>query len=760
MKIIERNKEIKKIKHSNDYSYEANVDSNIDSFEKNEKLDNIIKISGNQEIYNEIKSETKKIKEFLSHNKEKLNIINLYENQKSEIDIYQWDNLFKRSIPITSYVSSSKLIKMKNDKKEDNKKGNNNKESSLNMNYPIALVDLDEEEIKKYLPSNPNGVPSLNVVRFQKIPLKGNPKDSFYFSNSFNDYYKMDFKDFVKIMPVLKSKKRCVSVKLSSEIKKVRKKNVKEEQKREIYKNLMLNKLNNLYIEKQYLSLSENVNNIQPLMSSIHAQIHPDEEDYLTKDKKKYIKTNKPLGSERNISSIDFTVNERHYHRNEINKFKLKKRKSKSSIRKLFLPKYDINDPDIAIFKRIEYLEKIINKGNNNNFNGNKFKEKKPIINDKEENNKKNNAINNYKLINREKRENKVRAESAKRENKKLEEFSKNNKKLTRAMSAHEFHPISRQNEYNIYKLNLSLNNKYNKFDFQKVFEKNYNKRILRNKSYDLFEENKKWNSSSQISTFEEINSSIYEKQNFQRYGIPFKNNYKIQSKIYLKINQRIKEKQYKKVQKKLEEFSKLIHLDDELLSEDILKEKIEKKEKKNSKNNSQTSKKSFHIDKNKIFKRPFSSYIRKNRKNEQIKKKEKRNSKNKINYDKLIISKVLFRNNNNFKFGLEKSSKNNSKMHLNTSALNTKNENFVSNKNDNVTLVYFNDFIEMKPQKINELKPIIKNDGIMAPNYFSRSKPYLLNRYSKLKANKYLSRVKSDKNLGPLFKLKNNKIK
>ena len=98
--------------------------------------------------------------------------------------------------------------------------------------------------------------------------------------------------------------------------------------------------------------------------------------------------------------------------------------------------------------------------------------------------------------------------------------------------------------------------------------------------------------------------------------------------------------------------------------------------------------------------------------------------------------------------------------MHLNTSALNTKNENFVSNKNDNVTLVYFNDFIEMKPQKINELKPIIKNDGIMAPNYFSRSKPYLLNRYSKLKANKYLSRVKSDKNLGPLFKLKNNKIK
>ena len=55
----------------------------------------------------------------------------------------------------------------------------------------------------------------------------------------------------------------------------------------------MLNRLNNLYIEKQYLSLSNNANNIQPLMSSIHAQIYPGRGDELTKHDKIYIKSNK-----------------------------------------------------------------------------------------------------------------------------------------------------------------------------------------------------------------------------------------------------------------------------------------------------------------------------------------------------------------------------------------------------------------------------------------------------------------------------------
>lgn len=95
----------------------------------------------------------------------------------------------------------------------------------------------------------------------------------------------------------------------------------------------MLNRLNNLYIEKQYLSLSSNAKNIQPLMSSIHAQIYPGQGDELTKHSKIYIKTNKPLGSERDIDNIDYSVNDREYHRNELQRIKAVKKRPKSSTR-------------------------------------------------------------------------------------------------------------------------------------------------------------------------------------------------------------------------------------------------------------------------------------------------------------------------------------------------------------------------------------------------------------------------------------------
>ena len=59
--------------------------------------------------------------------------------------------------------------------------------------------------MKKYLPPDPTGVPSSNVIRFQQLPFKGGSNEVFYFSNSFNDYYKMDFKQFIQRMPILKA---------------------------------------------------------------------------------------------------------------------------------------------------------------------------------------------------------------------------------------------------------------------------------------------------------------------------------------------------------------------------------------------------------------------------------------------------------------------------------------------------------------------------------------------------------------------------
>ena len=219
MKKNKGNKEIRKSLKSKDNGLSANEDSNINSIENNEMLDSLIKISGNQDVYKELKDETSKIKELLSQSKEKLNNIHLYEKQKTDIDIYQWNNLFNQSIPITSYVSSSKLIKRKNEKKEE-KKEIETKENSKNIKHPVALVDLNDEEIKKYLPTYQVGTPPSSVIRFQKTPFKGDSKDAFYFSNAFNDYYKMDFKDFIKIMPILIAKKRCESAKLSKQIKK------------------------------------------------------------------------------------------------------------------------------------------------------------------------------------------------------------------------------------------------------------------------------------------------------------------------------------------------------------------------------------------------------------------------------------------------------------------------------------------------------------------------------------------------------------
>ena len=45
-----------------------------------------------------------------------------------------------------------------------------------------------------------------------------------------------------------------------------------------------------------------------------------------------------------------------------------------------------------------------------------------------------------------------------------------------------------------------------------------------------------------------------------------------MQNKMYQKINKRLKVRQYVKDKQKLEEFSKLIHLDDAILSDGFLK--------------------------------------------------------------------------------------------------------------------------------------------------------------------------------------------
>ena len=752
--------------NSNNNVINGKEDSNVNSLGNNEMIDNLIKISGNQEVYKELKDETNKIKKLLSQSKEKLNNINLYEKKKADIDIYQWSNLFNQSIPITSYVSSSKLIEFENNKKEESKNEiKKNKENMKNEKHQIALVDLTEEEIKRYLPPPPIGVSPTSVIRFQKLPFKGDSNDAFYFSNDFNDYYKMDFKEFIKRMPILKAKKRSKSAKLSQQIKRAKKKSIEEEQKREKIRKQMSNILNDLYIEKQYLSLSNNTKNIEPLMNSIHAQIYGDEEDGQGKIIKINNKNDNIQESEKNENN-QLNIDQRRYHRS-IFKIKTPKKNSTKSARKLYLPRYDENDPDIAIFKRIELLENIINEGDNQDLIDERDEEEKSIINcegesiKEESTNKKynqnnmnnNNNINgedinkkenlNYKSIQNEKIK-KTRAVSAKREYNKrpLTANTKSNKKFPRSMSAHVMRPIQKENECNIHNIYLSskrklvTHNAFNKYKNQ------------RNKLSD-FEDNRRGGgySSSQLSTYEEGNNSIYESQNLGRHRFPFKSNHQMQNKIYLKINRRLKERQYEKDKKKLEEFSNLIKLDDVLLSDDFIKEKLEKDFNNVNNNNNGL----LYIDKNKLFNRPFSSYQTNNEHQS-----TKLNIKN--NYNKPMTPK-LFRHNksNNFRAISKKSSNENSKIEL-TTVLNTKHEYFLNNNNDKVTLVYFNDMIETKPQKFSEMKPIIKNDGIiMAPNYFNRGKPQFINYPQNYRHAKTLRRVQSGRIISSVQKMRDN---
>lgn len=545
-----------------------NADSNIYNFENNEVLDNLIKLSGNQEVYKELKEETGKIKKLLSQSKEKLSNINLYEKQKSDIDIYQWNNLFNRSIPITAYVASSSYIKKQNKKmkKEENKNASEIKEEKDMMKHPIILVDLTNEEIKKYLPPEPIGAQPSNVIRFQQLPFKGDANNVFYFSNVFNDYYKMDFKKFTDIMPILKAKKRCESARLSRQIKETRKNNKFEDKKREIAKRIMSNRLNNLYIEQQYLSLSKNAKNIQPLMSAIHAQIYPGREDELTKHSKLYMKSNKPLGSERDPDNIDYSVNERDYQRNELNKIRTRKKRQKSEVkREFFLPEYDKNDPDIAIFRKLEILEENENE-EENNINDKKLtiennekylidseRYSKDIEQIKNINNKdpislleESQSITNskhYKLVNRKIKSANIRELSAKRKylkNKEVPENNKNTSKFKRAISAHGSRLSIRNTKPYIHNVYLSSKSRL----IHSAFYKNTpNGKQMMN---DIFEERYKGNSSSQISTYEGINNSLYD-NNAQRFRFPFKTNHQIQNKIYQKINKRLKERQYEK---------------------------------------------------------------------------------------------------------------------------------------------------------------------------------------------------------------------
>ena len=678
---------------------DSNTNSNVDI------IDGLIKISGNQEVYEELKDEANKIKELLSQRKKKLDKINLIESQNKNIDIYQWNNLFNQSIPITSYVTSSNLIKIQKQKNEEKKENKKNEKQK----HPVALVNLSDEEMKKYLPPPIPGN-STSVIKFQQMPFKGNINDIFYFSNSFNDYYKIDFKEFIERMPILKAKKRCKSAKLFRQIKTSQKQNIEQDKIREYYQEQMKKKGNNIFIEKQYLSSSKYVHNIQPLMSSIYNQIYDEKNaDYFLKYKKMYKNSNKHIGNDTNIKKIDNKVNNKNNKKNELAKINMKKSFKKNKIKKekktLSLDKYDRNDPDLAIFKRIELLEDIIKEEKMNNYN-------------------KNNNINDTNDLNEINFQNKKRffsAQSALLKN----QIKYYNFKNARAMSAHILRPSISKDQL-IHGVYLKNKIKNNYFLQKSLISKNSKIRRNLSKKDLLYDEaTKKGYSSSQLSTFDGANISvIYDAKNnfYSSHAFPIKFNPEIQNKMYQKINQRLLARQFDKDQYKLEQFSKLISLDDALTADEI-------KEKTNE-----------ILAKSKI--RPLSSYLKNNFWAKKQHYFQNKNNKN-----------MHINNNNNLK-GISKKSSNENSKDFTISGLSTAKQEYIlyNNSNEKVALVYVNDYIDTKFQKDgNNNMRIRKSDSvIVTPNFFNRSKPQLIYNNQQ-----FLKRIQSGRNSCSVPKLR-----
>ena len=135
-----------------------------------------------------------------------------YKNNKKEKDKY---NPFRRKNNSKNLEITSKTTPNINNDKNSNKiRKRNNKIPTWHIPFKNAEIFKTQKEESK---SNNN----INGY-IQPVSIYANygPNNTFYFSNTFSDYYKEDLKSFTKKMPVLKAKIKTNSRRLKTEIKK------------------------------------------------------------------------------------------------------------------------------------------------------------------------------------------------------------------------------------------------------------------------------------------------------------------------------------------------------------------------------------------------------------------------------------------------------------------------------------------------------------------------------------------------------------
>jgi len=262
-----------------------------------------------------------------------LNNINLFE--KKVDDLYDWGNLFNNFKPIRSYISLQKSTQTKQGRKTRNK-------NLEEYESPIVLVDLPESQMNFFFRRNNNNSLSpeknINSNNFKKshnirpVSMYSPREDNscFYYSNTFSDYYKEDFKSFCEKIPILKAKLKINPDKLKKEIYK------KDFNLINKYKLVEKQKDKKSIFNKQDLIIAGKRKNPIPLIKSVFLQKYNllnnfnENKNDISKNKNE---NEKILNSYDNINT---NINPNNYN------YKFSNR--------LILSYYDINDPSIALF--------------------------------------------------------------------------------------------------------------------------------------------------------------------------------------------------------------------------------------------------------------------------------------------------------------------------------------------------------------------------------------------------------------------------
>ena len=294
-------------------------------------------------------------------------------SKKNKNDNYT-PNFRKSNLKYMNNISNTTPnISNMNTNKKNNAKGNRKNMKLPTWHFPYkyraSIKKANKEEIKIDLDNN-------NKEHIQPTSIYSNygPNNTFYFSNTFSDYYKEDLKSFTKKMPILKAKIKSNSRRLKKEIKKQKTEAFIKEQ---ILYDII--KKDDLNLRKQDLIISAERRNPVPLMKYIYKQEYPNALE-VKENLRKYFKTMKPYGND--DGKVDYSQNDRwrltreliKYRKMEYNLNKSENNKSKKKLkennRKLILNYYDINDPDLDIFNKLN-LESLDNNRKNYSFENN-----------------------------------------------------------------------------------------------------------------------------------------------------------------------------------------------------------------------------------------------------------------------------------------------------------------------------------------------------------------------------------------------------